>query len=50
MKIASDISKSCEACSGLEDGGHYCLLHSITVKNADLHVCGDWMSEDVDDE
>ena len=50
LPTASEIGKSCETCSGLEDGGHYCLLRSIFIQNADLHICEDWESKEVEDE
>ena len=48
MKIAeaSELGKSCETCSSLEEGGHYCLLRSIFIQNADLHICDDWEREE----
>ena len=33
---------SCATCSSMEEGVHYCLLHSIWLKNADAVACQDW--------
>ncbi|MFA5187545.1 MAG: hypothetical protein WC551_13785 [Patescibacteria group bacterium] len=33
---------SCDYCASQEDGGHYCLLHSRTMKNMDTLRCSDW--------
>ena len=33
---------SCDHCSNQEDGGHYCLMHSRTMKNMDTLRCSDW--------
>jgi len=29
----------CPYCNGIEDGNHYCLVHSIPIKNAELMRC-----------
>jgi hypothetical protein len=41
-----DEERVCDFCSHQEDGRHYCLLHSKTVKNMDITTCADW--EEVD--
>ena len=33
---------SCDYCDCKEDGGHYCLLHSMQIKNMDTVACDDW--------
>lgn len=40
---ATDLNKTCDQCSAQEDGGHYCLIHSTSVKNMNLRTCEDWM-------
>jgi len=35
------IERSCENCASNEDG-HYCLLHTKVLKNANINVCDDW--------
>ena len=30
---------SCDFCEAQEEGGHYCLLHSCQLKNANLWTC-----------
>ena len=35
--------KSCDTCQCQEDR-HYCLLHSILLKNMDTKRCKDWES------
>lgn len=37
-------SKSCDNCAA-QEGRHYCLLHSMQVKNMDLHRCREWRHE-----
>lgn len=34
--------ESCDNCTNQEDGGHYCLLHGIPVKNMDIVQCHEW--------
>jgi hypothetical protein len=34
--------KSCDSCRSQEEGLHYCLLHSMPVKNMDIVKCADW--------
>jgi hypothetical protein len=36
---------SCDRCDSIENG-HYCLLHSIGLKNANLIRCKDWSQMD----
>ena len=38
---------TCDDCDS-QEGRHYCLLHSIQVKNMDLMRCGDfeWKEDD----
>jgi len=36
-----DDEDSCDTFAANEDG-HYCLLHSMMLKNANLTVCDDW--------
>lgn len=38
---ATDWTTSCDFCSH-QEGRHYCLLHSWTVKNMDMLRCKDW--------
>lgn len=33
---------SCDFCEAQEEGGHYCLLHSCQLKNANLWTCQDF--------
>lgn len=33
---------TCDRCKYQEDGRHYCLLHSIQVKNMDIMRCDDF--------
>ena len=33
--------ESCEDCARVENA-HYCLLHSVEIKNANIHACDDW--------
>ncbi|MBU0676608.1 MAG: hypothetical protein KJ626_00695 [Verrucomicrobia bacterium] len=33
--------KRCDTCESQEDR-HYCLLHSLQIKNMDTLVCADW--------
>ena len=33
--------ESCEDCAHVENA-HYCLLHSVEIKNANIHACNDW--------
>jgi len=33
---------SCDFCEAQEEGGHYCLLHSCQLKNANLWTCPDF--------
>lgn len=35
-------TKSCDLCRHQEEGRHYCLLHSVTVKNMDAYRCRDF--------
>ena len=37
---------SCDFCDSQEDGGHYCLLHSVQIKNMDTVACPDWAEKD----
>ena len=34
--------ESCANCDSMEDGGHYCLLHTKQVKNANIVRCPCW--------
>ena len=34
--------ESCANCDCMEEGGHYCLLHTMQVKNANIVRCPDW--------
>lgn len=44
-----DTRFSCDACLYQEDGRHYCLKHSITIKNMDIVRCNNWIfKEDPD--
>ena len=36
---------SCDFCKYQESGLHYCLLHSMEVKNMNAVRCEDWRSE-----
>lgn len=38
---ASDWESSCDNCTS-QEGGHYCLLYSIDIKNMDIWRCGDY--------
>jgi hypothetical protein len=50
MKIEqATSSKSCINCDACERGGHYCLLHSCALKNADTIKCKDWKPARSDD-
>jgi hypothetical protein len=33
---------SCDFCEAQDEGGHYCLLHSCQLKNANLWTCPDF--------
>ena len=33
---------SCDFCEAQEEGGHYCLLHSCQLQNANLWTCPDF--------
>ena len=33
---------SCDFCEAQEEGGHYCLIHSCQLKNANLWTCADF--------
>ena len=37
-----DPLKSCDTCESQEEGGHYCLLHTKTLKNMNIIYCDDW--------
>ena len=41
MRSAKSESRSCESCDSNENG-HYCLLHTHQIKNANLIVCDDF--------
>jgi hypothetical protein len=41
----SEGDKSCDTCE-LQEGNHYCLLHSEQVKNMDIVKCKDWEEEE----
>ena len=36
---AKSLLDSCDFCEAQEEGGHYCLLHSCQLKNANLWTC-----------
>ncbi len=38
---------SCDFCESQEEGGHYCLLHGIFVKNMDRKRCNDWKEDSI---
>jgi len=42
LSPAASILDSCDFCEAQEDGGHYCLLHSCQLKNANLFTCPDF--------
>lgn len=42
LKEALNEEGSCINCSSCEEGGHYCLLHGISLKNADTWTCVDF--------
>lgn len=35
--------RSCDTCDS-QEGRHYCLLHTETIKNMDTVRCSDWTS------
>jgi len=37
---------SCDFRGCQEEGGHYCLLHSVQIKNMDTVACPDWTEKD----
>lgn len=41
FKKARRWEESCDYCES-QEGGHYCLLHSLPMKNMDLQRCDDW--------
>ena len=40
---------SCDNCDG-QEGGHYCLLHGLTVRNMDTKTCAEWMAKETEAE
>jgi len=38
--------KSCDTCDAQEDR-HYCLIHSVEIKNMELVYCDDWCNTDI---
>lgn len=39
--LGATATKSCDSCDS-QEGRHYCLLHSIQIKNMDTVRCKDW--------
>ena len=39
---SNSLLDSCDFCEAQEEGGHYCLLHSCQLKNANLWTCADF--------
>jgi hypothetical protein len=42
LRRAEHWERTCDDCNNQEEGKHYCLLHSITVKNMDIMRCEDF--------
>lgn len=42
LRRAEHWERSCEDCIGIEDGHHYCLIHGIVIKNADIMRCDEF--------
>jgi len=49
LQIAKCYEESCDTCDS-QEGSHYCLLHSIQIKNMDLMRCKDHKSKETDHE
>ena len=43
IRRAEDGESTCDDCQS-QEGRHYCLLHTITVKNMDIMRCEDYLS------
>ena len=41
LRLAGDLEMTCDWCES-QEGSHYCLLHSIFIKNMDLNRCNDF--------
>lgn len=41
IKASKDPNKLCDNCI-YQEGNHYCLLHSVSVKNMDIVACKDF--------
>ena len=44
FKHAPNELKSCEHCTANENG-HYCLINSVQIKNANIYNCKDWTNQ-----
>lgn len=42
---AEDWFHSCDYCRA-QEGGHYCLLHSVQVGNMDKTTCAEWKEKE----
>ena len=42
IRETEDFERSCDQCDCQEDGGHYCLLHGVQMKNMNIMTCDDW--------
>ena len=42
LRLSEHWEYSCDHCESQEEGLHYCLLHSIGIKNMDLMRCNDF--------
>ena len=42
-------NRNCDTCASNE-GGHYCLMHTLGIKNGNLCVCNDWTAPKPADE
>lgn len=41
LRLCRGAQLSCDDCKW-QEGRHYCLLHSTTMKNMDIHRCDDF--------